>query len=49
MLKKPAARSRRAASWWFENSEHEWTAKPGPQTNRAYEMVKSLIACNVSS
>jgi len=23
--------------------------KPGPQTNRAYEMVKSFIARNVSS
>ena len=33
----------------FENSEHEWTGKPGPQTNRAYEMVKSFIARNVSS
>jgi acetyl esterase len=33
----------------FENSEHEWTGKPGPQTNRAYEMVKGFIARNVSS
>jgi len=33
----------------FEHSEHEWTGKPGPQTNRAYEMVKSFIARNVSS
>jgi acetyl esterase len=33
----------------FENSEHEWTGKPGPQTNLAYEMVKSFIARNVSS
>jgi acetyl esterase/lipase len=33
----------------FTNSEHEWTGKPGPQTNRAYEMVKSFIARNVSS
>ena len=32
----------------FENSEHEWTGKPGPQTNRAYEMVKGFIARNVS-
>jgi acetyl esterase/lipase len=31
----------------FENSEHEWTGKPGPQTNRAYEMVKGFIARNV--
>ena len=33
----------------FQNSEHEWTGKPGPQTNRAYEMVKYFIARNVSS
>ena len=33
----------------FANSEHEWTGKPGPQTNRAYEMVKSFIARNVSA
>jgi hypothetical protein len=33
----------------FLNSEHEWTGKPGPQTNRAYEMVRSFIARNVSS
>ncbi len=28
----------------FENSEHEWVAKPGPQTDRAREMVKTFIA-----
>ena len=28
----------------FENSEHEWVAKPGPQTDRAHEMVKAFIA-----
>jgi acetyl esterase/lipase len=33
----------------FANSEHEWTGKPGPQTNRAYEMVKSFVARNVST
>jgi acetyl esterase len=33
----------------FEHSEHEWTGKPGPQTNRAYEMVRAFIARNVSS
>jgi len=33
----------------FENSEHEWTGKPGPQTNRAYEMVKAFIARNLST
>src|SRR5947209_9272267 len=25
----------------FEDSEHEWVAKPGPQTDRAREMVKA--------
>src|SRR5688572_1539900 len=33
----------------FENSEHEWTGKPGPQTTRAQEMVKAFIARNVSA
>jgi acetyl esterase len=28
----------------FEDSEHEWVAKPGPQTTRAQEMVKVFIA-----
>jgi len=28
----------------FEGSEHEWVAKPGPQTERAREMVKTFIA-----
>ena len=28
----------------FENSEHEWVAQPGPQTDRAREMVKAFIA-----
>jgi acetyl esterase len=28
----------------FERSEHEWVAKPGPQTDRAREMVKAFIA-----
>ena len=28
----------------FEQSEHEWTGKPGPQTTRAQEMVKAFIA-----
>jgi acetyl esterase/lipase len=31
----------------FESSEHEWVAKPGPQTDRAREMVKRFIARNV--
>jgi acetyl esterase len=33
----------------FEHSEHEWTGKPGPQTNRAQEMVKGFIARNLST
>ena len=28
----------------FEGSVHEWVAKPGPQTDRAREMVKAFIA-----
>ena len=28
----------------FEGSEHEWVAKPSPQTDRAREMVKAFIA-----
>ena len=28
----------------FTNSVHEWVAEPGPQTNRANEMVKTFIA-----
>jgi acetyl esterase/lipase len=32
----------------FVNSEHEWTGKPGPQTTRAYEMVRGFIARNLS-
>ncbi len=28
----------------FEDSEHEWVAKPGRQTDRAREMVKAFIA-----
>jgi acetyl esterase len=28
----------------FENCEHEWVATPGPQTDRAREMVKAFIA-----
>jgi len=33
----------------FEGSEHEWVAKPGPQTDRAREMVKAFIARNVAA
>ena len=28
----------------FEGAEHEWVANPGPQTDRAQEMVKAFIA-----
>jgi acetyl esterase len=28
----------------FEGSQHEWVAEPGPQTDRAREMVKAFIA-----
>jgi len=28
----------------FENSEHEWVANEGPQTDRARVMVKNFIA-----
>ena len=28
----------------FENSVHEWVAKPGPQTDKAREVVKAFIA-----
>jgi acetyl esterase/lipase len=28
----------------FEQCEHEWVAQPGPQTDRAREMVKAFIA-----
>jgi len=33
----------------FENCEHEWVAKPGPQTDRAREMVKAFIARHVTT
>ena len=33
----------------FEGSEHEWVAKPGPQTDRAREMVKAFIARHLKS
>jgi acetyl esterase/lipase len=31
----------------FAGSEHEWVAKPGPQTDRAREMVKAFIGRNL--
>jgi hypothetical protein len=33
----------------FEGSEHEWVAKPGPQTDRAREMVKGFIARHLAA
>jgi len=33
----------------FEGCEHEWVAKPGPQTERAHEIVKSFIAWNLTA
>ena len=33
----------------FEGCEHEWVAKPGPQTDRAHEMVKAFIAEHVAA
>ena len=33
----------------FEGCEHEWVATPGPQTDRAREMVKAFIARNVAN
>jgi acetyl esterase len=33
----------------FANSVHEWVAEPGPQTERAHEMVKAFIARQLSA
>jgi len=33
----------------FEDSVHEWVARPGPQTDRAHEMVKGFIARNLTA
>ena len=33
----------------FEGCEHEWVAKPGPQTDRAHQMVKAFIARNLAA
>jgi len=33
----------------FDGSEHEWVAKPGPQTDRARDMVKAFIARQLSA
>ena len=32
----------------FEDCEHEWVARPGPQTDRAREMVKAFVARQLS-
>jgi len=33
----------------FDGSEHEWVAKPGPQTDRSRDMVKAFIARQLSA
>jgi acetyl esterase/lipase len=33
----------------FEGGEHEWTANPGPLTERAYETVKGFVARRLAS
>ena len=33
----------------FEGCEHEWVAKPGPDTDRAHEMAKNFIARHVNA
>jgi acetyl esterase/lipase len=33
----------------FEGCEHEWVAKPGPQTDRAHETVKAFIQRNLAA
>jgi acetyl esterase len=33
----------------FDGAEHEWTANPGPNTDRSYETVKAFIARNLGS
>ena len=33
----------------FEKSVHEWVAEPGPQTERAHEMVKAFIARQIGA
>ena len=37
-------RRRRATIALFEGSVHEWVAEPGPQTDKAREVVKEFIA-----
>jgi len=33
----------------FVGCEHEWTGRPGPQTDRAHEMVRQFIARNLQA
>jgi alpha-beta hydrolase superfamily lysophospholipase len=33
----------------FEGCEHEWVARPGPETDRAHEMAKAFIARHVNA
>ena len=33
----------------FKDCEHRWVAKPGPQTDRAYERIKAFIARQLSA
>ena len=54
----PSIQEKFVASWraaggearleMFEGCEQEWVAKPGPQTDKAHEMVRQFIARNVS-
>jgi acetyl esterase len=55
----PSLQEKFAASWRaaggecqlevFEGCEHLWIDKPGPQTERAHEMVKAFIARNLAA
>ena len=49
LRRKFADTYRAATAATSHSSEHEWTGKPGPQTTRAYEMVRGFIARNLSS
>lgn len=33
----------------FEGAEHEWTANPGPNTDRSHETVKAFLARMLAS
>jgi acetyl esterase len=55
----PAVQEKFAATWRaaggdvqlhvFADSEHEWIAQPGPQTDRAHEMVRAFIARSLAA